>query len=621
MTGKTPQELFERALGLHRAGRAREAEPLYRKVIAQRPQHPQALFGLGVILLETGRNDEAARSLERAVKARPDEPRYLTNLGEAYRRLGKLEPARQALERAIALNPDFAEARQNLAVTYIQLGAHDDARRELERVVALQPDAPVPRVSLSWVLLRLEQPARAAEEARRAVELAPNLASAHRHLASALDALGDKPAAIASYRECLALEPSEHEAHSDLLLCLLTDPGQGPREHFEEARAWARRHAAPLRSAERPHPNPREPERRLRVGYVSADFRAHAAQQFLVPLLTHHDAERFEIFLYSSVERPDAETDWYRSFAGERFRDIRALGDTQAAELIRRDGIDLLVDLTLHGPGRRLLLFARKPAPVQLTWLGYAGTTGLVAVDYRITDPYFDPPGSDLSLYSETSLHLPQSFWCYASLVSDLPVGPLPALARGFVTFGCLNNPRKLHPGVLALWARVLRELPGSRLLLHLEAWRQDAARAALEREGIGRERIEFWRRAPRRDYLAAYGQFDIALDTFPFAGGTTSIDASFMGVPVVTLRGEPTLQRAGVSVAMNLGLPELVAESPDEFVEKALGLARDLERLARLRAELRARLESSALGDAPGFARALEALYRTAWRRYCDAR
>jgi protein O-GlcNAc transferase len=293
------------------------------------------------------------------------------------------------------------------------------------------------------------------------------------------------------------------------------------------------------------------------------------------------------------------------------------MDDASVDALVRRDKIDVLVDLALHGAGNRLRLFARKPAPVQMTWVGYAGTTGLDTIDYRVTDPHFDPPGTDLSLYSEASLHLPDAFWCYDALEHDMPVKPLPALASGVITFGCLNSPRKVHPGVLSLWARVLRELPSSRLFVYIDDHAQPGVRQTLEAAGITPDRVDLGGRVTRREYLERYDRIDIALDTFPFAGGTTSLDAFWMGVPVVTLSGRPTLQRAGVTIAMNLQLPELVANSEDEFVARAVELSRDVERLSRLRTELRARLEASPFGDASRFAQNLEAIYRAGWQRY----
>jgi len=256
---------------------------------------------------------------------------------------------------------------------------------------------------------------------------------------------------------------------------------------------------------------------------------------------------------------------------------------------------------------------------VQMTWLGYVGTTGLDSIDYRITDPFCDPPGSDLSVYSEQPIRLAGSFWSYDALQTDLPEGPLPALSNGVVTFGCQNNPRKLHSGVLSLWARVLREVSGSRLLLYLEEFAREALLQTLASQGIQAERVEFAGRTSRREYLERYRRIDIALDTFPYAGGTTSLDAFWMGVPVITLSGARPVQRAGVSLAMNLGLPELIANTEDELVSKASELAGDLGRLGRLRSELRLRLAASPLGDTARFARELEGAYRDAWRRYCS--
>jgi protein O-GlcNAc transferase len=617
-TAKTSQELFERALTLHRSGKPKEAEQFYRKVIARNAHHDRALFGLSVILLESGNLEDAKRYLERAVEVAPNEPKYFLNLGEIYRRLGNLEYAARAFGHILGGDPDHVEALQNLAVTLIAVGAYADALPLLERVVTLRSDDPTPHVSLAWVLLQLERPMEAAVRARRAIELAPERGTAHRYLGNALDDLGDKDGAIACYRRGVELSPTDYAAHSNLIMAMLTQPNYDAKALFAETRVWAERHAQPLRRFMRPHPNVKDPERRLRIGYVSPDFRAHPAQQFLVPLLQHHDRANFELFLYSSVDRPDAETEWYRALLGDHFRDIQPLDDVEAAELVRRDEIDILVDLALHSAGSRLRLFASKPAPVQMTWLGYVGTTGLDAIDYRITDSFCDPLDSELGVYSEESIRLPACFWSYDALQSDLPEGPLPALIRGAVTFGCQNNPRKLHPGLLSLWARVLRELPDSRLVLYAEKYAQEAILQTFAACNIHAERIEFCGRASRREYLERYQRIDIALDTFPYAGGTTSLDALWMGVPVVTLSGDSALQRAGVSIATNLGLAELIAHTEDEFVAIAVELGRNLVRLGQLRQELRARLEASPVGATAQFARELEGAYRGAWRRYC---
>jgi protein O-GlcNAc transferase len=615
----TTGELWERALAHHRAGRSREAEALCRKVIARKPMHDRALFMLSALLFEAGRFEETSRYLERLVTIAPH-PEYLTNLGEAYRRQGELEAAAAACQRALAADPDLPEAHHNLGLTLMNAGAPAAALPHLERAEALRPGSAHFQVSLAWGLWGLHRVDEAIVHCRQALALAPDLASAHHQLGNALTDQGDRGGAIASYRRAVALDPADHDAHSNLILVALTDPSYDAAKLGSEARAWARLHAEPLRGHRRPHTNDTDPERRLRVGYVSPDFRSHPARQFLLPLLRHHDPAAFEVYLYSSVERPDGATEEYRAWAGDRFREIRRLDDVSAAELVRRDRIDVLVDLAVHGAGHRLRVFACKPAPVQMTWLGYAGTTGLDTIDYRITDSFLDPPGTSLDAYAEASWHLPETFWCYDALEAGLPVGPLPALAAGLVTFGCLGSPRKVQPEVVSLWTRVLSAVPGSRLMMYAEQHAHEAIRRAFAAAGVRADRVELGGRVARRQYLQRYNRIDVGLDTFPFAGGTTSLDALWMGVPVVTLSGGSALHRAGVSIAMNLGLPELVASSQEEYVAKAVHLARDVERLSQLRAQLRPRLEASPLGDAARFARHLEAGYRAAWKRHCVA-
>jgi protein O-GlcNAc transferase len=616
---KPAKDPLERALRLQSGGRAQEAESLYRQLISRNAQNHRALCGLGVLLYQSGRLEEASRYFERAVLVHPH-PMYLTNVGEVYRLLGRLDVAAESFGRILELAPDFPDARLNLAVTLTEAGVYPEALGLLEEALKRGSDGPRLRVMLAWTLRRLNRPDEALAHARRGLELAPESPSVHRQLADALDSIGDKAAAIAAFRKAVELNPADHAAHSELIVAMLSSPDCDDRALYLEARAWAHRHAEPLREYIRSSPNGKEPERRLRIGYVSPDFRAHALQQFLVPLFEHQDTSAYEIFLYSSVARPDAETEWYRSFAGDRFRDIRTLDDLQAAELIRSDRIDILVDLALHSTGGRLRIFACRPAPVQISWLGYPGTTGLDTIDYRITDPFIDPPGTDLGVYSEKSVHLPDTLWCYSSLATKPPVTALPALDRGFVTFGCLNTFRKFHDGVFRLWIRVLREVPGSRILFSAEEHAHERLRRLFAEEGVEGDRLDFANRTSRQRYLERYQHIDIGLDSFPYAGATTTLDAAWMGVPVVTLTGPRALQRAGACVALNLSLPELVAPDEDAFVQKAATLARDLSRLSELRAGLRFRLESSPLGDEPRFVRNLEAAYRTAWRTYCGA-
>lgn len=618
------RQLGERARAARSAGQTREAEALYRRLLAREPEQADALFELSVLLFETERYPESCQCLERLLAIQPNDPKLpalpvlLTNLGEGYRRQGDLARAMAAFQRILTLAPDFPEAHQNLGIALMNAGRVEDARPHLERAVALAPDNPAFHVSLAWALLQQGCVATSIDHCRRAIELDPGHAPAHHHLGNALVELGDRAGAIASYRLAFKLDPTDRDAHSNLILVALTNPAYDARALLAEGRRWARLHAESLQSERRPHGNDKSPDRPLRIGYVSPDFRAHPVRQFLRPILAAHDQTAFEIYLFGSVDKPDAETDAYRSWAGARFRDIRHLDDVAAAKVIRQDRIDILVDLALHSAGGRLRVFACKPAPVQITWLGYAGTTGLDAMDYRITDPYVDPPGTDLSLYAEACLHLPETSWCYAALEPDLPVQRLPAIDAGLVTFGCQSSYRKVHPGVLSLWARLLRELPTSRLLLYAEEAGRPSMVRTLSEAGVAPERVEFAGRVSRRAYLERYHRIDIGLDTFPFTGATTSLDALWMGVPVLTMTGGTSLHRAGVCLAMNLGLPELVASSEDDFVAKAIAMAHDLPGLARLRAELRPRLQASPLTDAPRFARHLESAFRSAWQRYC---
>ena len=367
-----------------------------------------------------------------------------------------------------------------------------------------------------------------------------------------------------------------------------------------------------------PHPNDRSPDRRLRVGYVSPNFGNHPVGRFLLPLLESHDRTSFETFCYASVDIPDAMTDRCRTHA-DVWRDVHQLSDEQLANTIRQDQIDILVDLTMHMGNNRLLVFARKPAPVQVTYLAYCGTTGLSTMDYRLTDPYLDPPGEVEGFYSEQSVRLPETYWCYRPAIETPPVHALPALTVGRVSFGSLNNFCKVTPPVLATWSRLLQAVPGARLLLHARTGsHRDRVRRFLTEQGVLAERVVFIDFQPMTEYFDVYEQVDVALDPFPYGGGTTTCDALWMGVPVVSLAGPRAVGRGGLSILSNLGLSDWVAHDAEQYVQIAVGLVSDLLRLSNIRATLRQRMQSSVLMDAPRFARNIEAAYREMWRRWC---
>ena len=628
------QRTFERAVAEHRAGRLSQADQLYGEVLQREPRHEQAAFLFAAIALEAGRLAEAVKALNGLAERCPQNAVYWTNLGEALRRQGDLEPAANALSRAVALRPDLAHAHFNLGLVLQQLGEAGLSLQAFERAAEL-PGSPVAlQRALKNVLeptttLGLHQRSLALVEQSRfdeaqscseaALALDSSSAALHTGRAAALVEVGRLDEGLAEYRAAVALDAQDYLAHSNVVFLSAFQPGVSAQALLDEARAWAKVHAQPLAQHQRPHDNTREPERRLRVGYVSSNFNQHCQALFTLPLLEQHDRTGFELFAYASGARSDDVTAELRGHF-EHWHDISQLGPIQAAGLIREHRIDILVDLTMHMATTTLRVFALKPAPVQIAWLAYPGTTGLSTMDYRVTDRYLDPPDLPSQPYAEAPLVLPDTFWCYRA-GKDVPeVSLAPALSRGDVTFGSLNAFWKLNRATLQLWARVLTAVPGSKLLLLAP---EGAARGwvleVLRGEGVDERRVEFASRRPRVEYLKLYNRIDIGLDSLPYNGHTTSLDAFFMGVPVVTLVGETVVGRAGLCQAHNLGLPELVATTPDAFVDAAARLASDPEGLSRLRASLRERLQRSPLMDAPRFAGNLEAAYRKAWRRWCE--
>jgi predicted O-linked N-acetylglucosamine transferase (SPINDLY family) len=338
----------------------------------------------------------------------------------------------------------------------------------------------------------------------------------------------------------------------------------------------------------------------------------------MLAILCHHDRRQVESVAYSDVQAPDALTAELRQRA-DRWCDTAGLTDHRMAERIHGDRIDILVDLALHTAGNRMLVFARKPAPVQVTMLGLPATTGLDTMDYRLTDPYLDPPGQGDDAYTERSIRLPHCFWFHVPCAEAPAIGALPAMIAGHVTFGCLNQFAKVTGPVLGLWVKILQALPESRLVLQADPGsHQGTVRARFEKEGIARDRLAFVPRSSRAAYFERYHELDLGLDPFPYNGHTSTLDALWMGVPIVTLAGRTAVGRGGVSILSNAGLPELIARTPEEYVEIAVGLARDWGRLAQLRRGLRARMLSSPLTDSKGYTAAVEAAFRAMWRTWC---
>jgi predicted O-linked N-acetylglucosamine transferase (SPINDLY family) len=602
-----------------RSGHLADAYDSLLNAIARNPDVAAPFYNLALVLHERGAIDGALASLRLASELQPSLPDIQARLTAAQAAVSRR--GTPANDRRIPDAEDLLSAATLVALArpLALKGRLQNAVHLLRRAVQLHPSLVAAHCNLGVVHAALGEFDQAAASYRQALEIEPDQPDTHYHLGNTLLRGGLMEEATSSFRRAIALTPEDASRHSDLLFVLPFHPAYNSRTILAEARAWDLAHARPLAPQCADVERDRTPDRRLRIGYVSPNFRQHCQAFFMVPLLAHHDHERFEIFCYSDVARPDEWTDRLLGHA-DRWINIQGVDHAAVADRIRDDRIDILVDLTMHMSQNRLLVFARKPAPVQVCWLAYPGTTGLAAIDYRVTDPYLDPTGTEADDYAEQPLRLPDTFWCYDPLTGEDGVGPLPARQHGHIRFGSLNNFFKVNEIAIALWARVMREVGTSRLTLLAPVGDARTRTADLfERQGIDRARLEFVDYQPRLPYLATYQSIDVCLDTFPYNGHTTSLDALWMGVPVVTLVGSTVVGRAGLCQAMNLRLPELVARTPDEYVKIVLELCSDLDRLSELRAGMRARMKASPLMDAPRFARNLEAAYRRIWRRWCE--
>ena len=620
-------------------GRLQEARDYYEQVLDCDPRHAQALNNLGVLLLDAPTLSQSVeevacgivsstqplqhRTAEAAFRAALDvNPEFVeahNNLGTALRTQNRFAEAEAAYRAALRLKPDYAEALANLgAVLHLQ-NRPAEAIESLTQALRLNPDSAEAHNNLGNIYALAGRLTEAIASYREALHLKPGAADIYNNLFNTHLHLGELDEAIACHREVCRLDPKlGASTYSALLLTVNYHPDWTPQAIFEEHRRWGETYA-PRPEKLSAHANSREPERRLRIGYVSADFRDHSVAFFIEPVLAHHDRTRFDIYCYANVAKPDTATERLKQLAAH-WRSIVNLNDRQAVERIRADGIDILVDLGGHTASNRLGVFAHHPAPLQASFIGYPNTTGLPAMDYRIVNPWTTLPGSEV-YFTEKLVYLP-SPPCYRPPTDCPPVNAPPALDSGRVTFGSFNNLIKLAPPVIALWAAVLQAVPNSRLMLKSKplthADMHDLYHARFAAHGIGPDQLLLCGADPFKEYLRSFNDIDIALDPFPFNGGTTTYHASWMGVPVVTLLGQNTVSRMGYSILANLGLEELAAKTPAEYVAIAAGLATDPGRLQALRASLRERMATSPLTDGECYTAALEKLYRGIWGNWC---
>jgi predicted O-linked N-acetylglucosamine transferase (SPINDLY family) len=611
--------LFETAYQHFTAGRVPEAEQAVRQALQVDPKHVDSLHLLGVIAGWVGQPVASLSLFDQALALRPDFASAHANRGVALMALGRGPEGVGSFKRAVELDPQHLHGWYGLGNA---LGAQNDvvgAEAAFRQVLTIKPDYFGARNNLGHALQRQGRMDEAIEAFTQAVAETPDSALFAYNLGVAIQLAGDPAAAIPVYRRALELQPDYFKAHSNILLALNYMPEVSPEALLEEHRAFDAQQTRRFMPAAPSWPNAKDPERRLRVGYVSGDFHIHPVGNYLVGPLEHHDRAGFEVFCYSNDGQEDHVTGRIAT-ATDHWRDISTMTDERAAGLVRYDGIDILVDLSGHTDKNRPLMFALKPAPVQVSWLGYPGTTGMSAIDYLVMDASTMPPGAKWAV--EAVARLPNGRFCYSPPPYTPEVAAPSARPGGAVHFGSFNNVAKIGPHVVRLWARVLDAVPGSRLILKWKELDQPKVRQRLSdafaAAGIDPGRLELRPGSGHGEMFAQYADVDIALDPFPFGGGVTSSEALWMGVPVVTLPQDRVPARQTLAFLHGVGLDDLAASSEDDYVRIAAALAADPERRAELRRTLRPRMAASPMNDAKAFAVGLDAAYRQMWRRWC---
>jgi len=583
------------------------------------PERVAALYRAGNLHQLQGGLGEAIACFEKALALDPHYADARNDLGNAYLSVGRVSEATACFERGIRENPAAGTLYANLANVCKEQGDHLRAEMLLRRAIELDPAQPLMRINLANVLLATNRVTAAVEVLEESIALAPHLADAHCMLGVALTRQGRLEQAGACAERALALESKSEEAHQMAVFMLHYSPELNATQLATAHRKWAERFADPLFPSSRRHPNFPDPERMLRVGYVSADFHHHPIAYFIDPVLTARDRSRTDVFCYARG-KVDEWTERIRS-NGQAWRQTDRLGDAELAQLIEDDGIDILVDLSGFTRGHRLSTFARKPAPVQVSWLGYFNTTGMRAMDYLIVDSQLAPP-EEAAPFVEEPLRLPGCYLTYAIPPYAPAVAPAPFLRQGHITFGCFNALSKAGFHVVEAWAEILRRNPSARLVMKNHTFADEETRGLyrerFDRCGVARERVDLRGPSSHAELLGHYAEVDIALDPFPYNGGTTTCEALAMGVPVITVRGDRFVSRVGATILHHAGLDSLIARDEAEYIEKAVELAAQPEPIAEMRAGMRARLACSTLCDTVGFTRNLENAYRTIWRRWC---
>lgn len=613
--------LNERGNALLAAGKASEAIACYRQAIALAPKLAPLYFNLGKALKAADQFEEAETAFRQAMTLDPRDADTPYMLGNLMHERGRLKEAAECYRRAIALKPNFHLAIGNLGETLRLLGSYTEAKNCLELALSIAPDDAKLNVGLAMVLSTEWSYRQAESHLGITQKSAPEAAYIYNSLADIRLIEGRFDEAVSLYRKALDCALNYREkigCYGNILFALNYHPYIDANKIYSYYQEFGQKLAGFRRWYD--WPNDKNPERRLRIGYVSPDFRQHSTRYFLEPLLAAHDKSAVEIHAYSEVKVEDNVTERYRLLVDHYIRTV-GMSDDALAERIHADGIDLLVDLAGATADHRLGVFARKPAPVSVSWLGFGYTTGLPAIDYFLGDEIMTPPGCE-ALFAEQVFRIPAPCFVFRSEPAMQCYEGLPALDNGYVTFATLSRSVRLNERVIKAWAAILHRVEGARLIIDAGDFRDpatiNAMQARFTAQGITPERLSIGYHSPPWELLCL--MVDIGLDCFPHNSGTTLFEMAHLGIPFITLADRPSVGRIGSTIAHGLGHPEWIAQSEEEYIAKAVALASDLERLARLRVGLRSEMERSPLMDEKGFARKVEAAYREMWRRWCAA-
>lgn len=633
---------------------------LCEEILRDNPCHAEALHCLGLLLVKNGHAERAATTLEKAVAINPGDATWHHNLGVAYGLAGRWQDAERAFATCLSFDPNHPEARASYAAALLECGHLEEALTEAQQALRVAPGYPFLHRTLGRIFAAMGRLTEAAQSFQECLRLSPdnpksletagdffrdsNEESLAAELFARLSTLmpespgawsksggahmvsGLLEPALAALRRSVSLDPANSQSRSILLYASVMDPAQSGDELLAAHRQWQLSLGDP--TPPKPFLNSPDPDRRIRLGFLSGEFSSGSMKFFLPPILRNHDRENVELFAYSAQAKQDSETQFYSEFF-HHWRDVADLSDAEVEAAIRGDQIDILVDVSGHLPHRRLSVFARRAAPVQIAYPRYPCTTGLDAMDYRITDEWADPAGLTEHHYCEKLLRIPSGYLAYEPPDIAPPVSSLPALANGYVTFGFFLGPLRLNAGVFDALATTILRVAESRLLFQYAVGDFDRpgrlARQRIEDEmasrGIDRARLLFRGPLEPRDRLALVSQTDVALDAFPYSGQTNTCECLWMGVPVVTLSGARFSARVSAAILHRAGLGDWVATAEREYPEIAARKTSDLAALSELRQTLRSKFAASPVLDGARVTREIEAAYRTAWRTWCDRR